>query len=109
MQDVESKKPNDYVDLPPEELDKLDNIVPNEVCHFTLKTTALKKILKHRTIRFNDITLTNDPKETKERLFYFDKLDSNSRLDPKGVIIPLDLSTTVVVILSFICVSNFLL
>ncbi len=95
MQDTESKNSGDYVDLPIEELDKLDNIVPKEVCHFTSKTTALKKILTHRTIRLNDITSTNDPKETKERLFYFDKLGSTNKFDPKGVIIPLDLSNDI--------------
>jgi len=91
MQDADSKKPSDYVDLPIEELDKLDKIVPKEVCHFTSKHIALTKILRHRTIRFNDITLTNDPKETKERLFYFDQLGSANRSNPQGAVIPLDL------------------
>ena len=66
--------------------------MPKEVCHFTTKYIALTKILKHKTIRFNDITSTSDPKETKERLFYFDELGSQNKFNPKGVIIPLDLS-----------------
>lgn len=90
MENVKSVVTDDYVCLSPEELDKYDNIIPNEVCHFTSKITAIKKILKHRTILF--ITSTNDPKETKERLFYFDELGAKNKYDPKGVIIPLDLS-----------------
>lgn len=90
-----SQTVKDYVDLPLDELEKLDNVVPKEVCHFTSKTTAIKKILKHRTIRFNDVISTNDPKETKERLFYFDELGAKNKFDPKGVIIPLDFSNSV--------------
>lgn len=91
MQDTTGVTSRDYVDLSPEEIEKFDSIVPKEVCHFTLKHVAMKKILKDRTIRFNEITSTNDPKETKERLFYFDELGSTNKLDPKGVVIPLDL------------------
>ena len=93
IQDAASSR--DYVDLSPEELEKFGNIVPKEVCHFTSKHNALKKILKHGTIRFNDITSTNDPKETKERLYYFDELGSTNRFNPKGVVIPLDLSVNI--------------
>lgn len=40
-------------------------MIPNELCHYTKKDTALEKILSDRQIKISPIGLTNDPKESR--------------------------------------------
>lgn len=40
-------------------------MIPKELCHYTKRETALEKILFGRKIKFSQLGLTNDPKETK--------------------------------------------
>jgi len=42
-------------------------MIPDELCHYTKRETALEKILFNKTIRLGKLGLTNDPKETKAR------------------------------------------
>jgi hypothetical protein len=42
-------------------------MMPNELCHYTKRETALEKILLNKTIRLGKLGLTNDPKETKTK------------------------------------------
>src|SRR5215467_10292150 len=42
-------------------------MIPNELCHYTRRETALEKILFNKTIRLGKLGLTNDPKETKTK------------------------------------------
>lgn len=43
--------------------------IPNEVFHYTNKDVALEKILFEKKIRLGKIGYTNDPRESKERMF----------------------------------------
>jgi hypothetical protein len=45
--------------------------IPAEVFHYTKKSTALEKILFDKKIKISQFEFTNDPRETKERLFHF--------------------------------------
>jgi hypothetical protein len=47
------------------------NVIPTEVFHYTKKTIALEKILFEKKIKLGQFEFTNDPRETKERLFHF--------------------------------------
>jgi hypothetical protein len=42
-------------------------MIPDELCHYTRRETALEKILFNKLIRIGKLGLTNDPKETKAR------------------------------------------
>jgi hypothetical protein len=65
--------PQDYVDMQVEQFEFLDDeiSIPTEVCHYTRKEVALEKILKSKKIRLGNITSTNDPKESKQRLIIY--------------------------------------
>ena len=54
----------DYVDLPLEVFDRLDNYIPNEVCHYTKMEVALEKILPQQKLIFSKFGQTNDPRES---------------------------------------------
>jgi hypothetical protein len=69
MDDLKSKLPEDYIDRTPEQFRLLDDIVPTEVCHYTSLQTALEKILPTKNLRLGRITSTNDPRESKDRLY----------------------------------------
>jgi hypothetical protein len=76
--------PQDYVDMQVEQFEFLDDeiSIPTEVCHYTRKETALEKILKNRKIRLGNITSTNDPKESKQRLMIYLENPFNSVVRP---------------------------
>lgn len=59
---------DDYVDLPTDELDQLDDFIPTDVCHYTTQGTG-KIILETGNLRFSKLINTNDPVESKARLF----------------------------------------
>ncbi|MCI0610861.1 MAG: DUF2971 domain-containing protein, partial [Anaerolineae bacterium] len=44
---------------------------PKEVCHYTRASTAIEKILYNREILLGNLNETNDPKETKSRVFQY--------------------------------------
>src|SRR4030067_3572463 len=56
---------DDYVDAPLDFFDRLDVLIPTEVCHYTSKETALEHILESQKIRLGGLGLTNDPRESK--------------------------------------------
>lgn len=62
---------NDYVDSPLEFLDILDDWLPREVCHYTSKEIALEKILSSKKLRLGDLASTNDPRECRNRLYFY--------------------------------------
>jgi hypothetical protein len=47
------------------------NVIPEEVFHYTKKDIGLEKILFEKKMKFGQLGFTNDPRETKERLFGF--------------------------------------
>lgn len=60
--------------------------IPNEVCHYTKKNTALEKILREKKIKFGLLGLTNDPKESKMRqvnLISIGRMYYDRDLEPK--------------------------
>ena len=69
MEDLKNKLPDDYIDSTPEQFRLLDDVVPTEVCHYTSLQTALEKILPTKKLLLGKITYTNDPRESKERLY----------------------------------------
>ncbi len=71
MEDEKNIMPADYVDRTSEQFELLENVIPTEVCHYTGMDTALEKILSGKKIRLGNITLTNDPRESKERIFSY--------------------------------------
>ncbi|RJP53930.1 MAG: DUF2971 domain-containing protein [Anaerolineaceae bacterium] len=42
-------------------------MIPDELCHYTTRETALEKILSTKKIKMSNLGLTNDPKESKSR------------------------------------------
>ena len=56
---------NDYVDVPLDFFDLLDDVLPTEVCHYTSRETAMERILKSKKIRLGLFGSTNDPRESK--------------------------------------------
>jgi hypothetical protein len=62
---------SDYIDLPLETFDMLDDFIPTEVCHYTSKETALEKILGAKKILLGQLGFTNDPRESKPGVFAY--------------------------------------
>jgi hypothetical protein len=56
---------NDYVDLPLDTFDVLNDFIPTEVCHYTRMETSLEKILVGKKILLGQLGFTNDPRESK--------------------------------------------
>jgi hypothetical protein len=56
-------------------MDECISPIPQEVFHYTRKSTALEKILFDKKIKISQFEFTNDPRETRERLFHFISLD----------------------------------
>lgn len=59
---------DDYVDLPEDAHSQLDDFIPTDVCHYTTRATG-KIILKTGNLRLSKLVNTNDPVESKTRLF----------------------------------------
>jgi len=59
---------DDYVNLSSDEFNKLDDFIPLDVCHYTTKATG-KIILETGNLRFSRLIDTNDPIESKTRLY----------------------------------------
>jgi hypothetical protein len=55
-------------------------MIPNEVFHYTKKDTAIEKIFFEKKIRLGQLAFTNDPRESKTRLF-LDKEDHKPNED----------------------------
>jgi hypothetical protein len=63
-------KDGDYVNMSVDKFDEFDDgYIPVEVYHYTGLQTAIKKILKDRCLLLSEITKTNDPRESKTRLY----------------------------------------
>jgi hypothetical protein len=72
MENLLNSLPMDYVDLPLENWNLLDEFIPpKEVCHYTSRDTALKYILHNKEILLGNLSETNDPRETKTRIGKF--------------------------------------
>jgi hypothetical protein len=56
-------------------MDERISPIPEEVFHYTKKSTALEKILFDKKVKISQFEFTNDPRETRERLFHFISLD----------------------------------
>ena len=59
----------DYLDTGAD-FDQLDQYIPTDVCHYTSRKTGLEKILSNQTVRLSRLVDTNDPRESKTRLYF---------------------------------------
>lgn len=72
MNNTHASFPDDYIDLTPEKWKLLNEFTPpKEVCHYTKMDTALMHILGEKKILLGNLSETNDPKESKNRLVRF--------------------------------------